>query len=148
MLRALKITVPLVLLLAVTALTGCGTMRAYSGEALAPDQVAIIKPSYTSGAKVYILSVDQRDLEFGSDKIEVLPGHHTITAKVMVSNGAIFTNLTGTMKLTFSAVAGHTYELVSVSSGGGLFTPPTKYGILLQDADSGMFVTSAEPNSR
>ena len=140
MTHSLKITVSLVLL--VLVLSGCGTMQAYPGEARSPDQVAIIKPSYKAGPKVEILSVDSRKLESGKDKVEVLPGRHTISARIIVSNGEDMTVITNPMTLKFKAKAGHTYELIGETAGGGWFGPCTEFGIWIQDEDSKTLVTS------
>ena len=141
MTHALKITVSLVLLVAVSVLSGCGTTQAYRGEARSPDQVAIIKPGLKAGPKAEIISVDGRKLGSDEDKVEVLPGRHTISARVIVSDGEHMTIITTPMELHLDAKAGHTYLLFGEASGGGWFSPPTEFGIWIQDKDSNTLVT-------
>lgn len=139
--HTLKIAVSLVLLVAVSVLSGCGTMQAYPGEARSPDQVAIIKPGHRFGPNAEIISIDGRKLGSGEDRVEVLPGRHTISARVIVSNGEDMTVITNPMELHLDAQAGHTYLLFGEASGGGWFSPPTEFGIWIQDKDSNTLVT-------
>ena len=86
--------------------------------------------------------VDGRKLGSGEDRVEVLPGRHTISARVIVSNGEDMTVVTNPMVLHLDAQAGHTYELFGEAAGGGWFSAPTEFGIWIKDKDSNTLVTS------
>ena len=148
MTRSLRITVCLVLLLAVLVLSGCGTMQAYPGERLAADQSALIKSGFHLGAHAELLSVDGQELESGENKAEVLPGSHTITARLIVPHGSNVTYYSSAITLNLNAEAGRIYELFGEASGGGWFKGPTKFTIWIQDKESKTVVAGLKPEKQ
>lgn len=136
MAHLLRMTVCLGMLCAALALSGCETMQAYAGEDLPADQVALIKSGFHFGEQVELLSVDAKELGSNENKAEVLPGSHTMTARLRVPHGSDVTYYSSRMTLTLGAEAGHTYELFGQASGGGWFKAPTRFTIWIQDKDS------------
>ena len=146
MTRSLRISVCLAAMLAGFVWSGCGTMQAYPGERLAADQSALIKSGFHLGERAERLSVDGQELESGENKAEVLPGSHTITARLIVPHRSNVTYYSSAITLNLNAEAGHTYELFGEASGGGWFKPPTKFTIWIQDKDSKTVVAGSNPN--
>jgi hypothetical protein len=101
----------IVFLAAVVLVTGCATMQAYEGPKLRPDQVALIK-SETLGTIMGAASVgeiDGKDVGSMQNKVEVLPGNHTV--KVMVMETLPSPRYFGNVTLDFNAKAGHIYKV-------------------------------------
>lgn len=158
MTHLLRITVSLVLLLAVLLLTGCGVKitQMYVGEKLPPDQVAIIEPMNKMkfleghGIRTYIGAVDGQEL--GKGAAEVLPGRHTVSTAAALFMGYGITTFVPEEPFTFDAQAGHTYQVMGyffVAPGGilGLLddseeTPPT---IWIEDKESKEVVAGEKP---
>lgn len=146
MTRSLRITLCFAALLAGLAVSGCGTMQVYPGEKRSPDQVALIKSGFHFGEQAELLSVDGQELGSNENKAEVLPGPHTITARLSVPQGSNVTYYSSAITLSLNAEAGHTYELFGEASGGGWFKAPTKFTIWIQDKDSKTVVAGPDPN--
>ena len=142
----LRITACLAALVAGSVLSGCGTMQAYPGERLAADQAALIKSGFHFGEQAELLSVDGQELGSNENKAVVLPGPHTITARLRVPHGSNVTYYSSAITLNLNAEAGHTYELFGEASGGGWFKAPTKFTIWIRDKDSKTVVAEPDPN--
>ena len=150
--HALRITLSLVLLLAVSVLSGCGVKvtQMYVGEKLPPEEVAIIEPMDAFLERTYIVAVDGQEL--GEGAAEVLPGRHTVSTAAALFMGSGITTFVPEEPFTFDAQAGHTYQVMGyffVAPGGilGLLddseeTPPT---IWIEDKESKEVVAGEKP---
>ena len=70
------------LLLTAFAVSGCGTMKAYSGPELPPEEIAFIKPERSLGSRVTITSVDGKKADFGNNSYSVKPGRHELPGAI------------------------------------------------------------------
>ena len=142
---SLRITACLAALVAGSVLSGCGTMQAYPGDRRPRDQVALIKSGFHFGEQGELLSVDGQELASNENKAEVLPGPHTITARLRVPHGSNVTYFSSAITLNLNAEAGHTYELFGEASGGGWLKAPTKFTIWIRDKESKAVVAGVKP---
>lgn len=121
-------------------LTGCVTERAYQGPPRPPEQIAIIKPGFKNFNEgfaqawtgetphIYIFRCDGRRLERpvwdpASDRLEVLPGAHTLSLTYELSSdvgtGYLVTSHSTVGTVTFTATAGHVYVARAVEDKDG-----------------------------
>ena len=147
MTHSLRITACLAALLVEFIVSGCGTMQVYPGDPLPPDQVALIKPGYRTGVGAQLLSVDGHELGSYEDKAEVLPGSHSITARLRIpyGGGALITT---PLSLNLNAQAGHTYELFGAAWGGGWFEPPTDFTLWIEDKETETVEAGLKPERK
>ena len=80
--RLHPVSAALSLLIAV-AVSGCGTMKAYSGPELPPEEIAVIKPERMLGQRVTITSVDGKEADFGINSFAVKPGRHEVAVNTV-----------------------------------------------------------------
>lgn len=108
----------MVLLIAVLS-AGCSsppkkTVQMYAGAELPKEDVALIQPMEEAS----IDFVDGKKLG-GSDSAEVLPGEHKLMIKVSTRtfNGATWGWNVGYTEVSFTARAGHVYEVYAHKEG-------------------------------
>ncbi len=119
----------------------CGTVKAYSGPELPPDQIAIIKPKDS----LHIETLDGKELEGNfwglKQNAAIKPGPHALKL-VEVSCIDFYTGTTllttcynkGFVTLYFEAEAGHTYHV----RGSG-------YIFWIEDEENGEVVAGYKP---
>jgi hypothetical protein len=106
------------LLSVIALLWGCtGHQRLYGGPTLPPDKVAVIKGSIgvlPGSSSLSIMSVDGKPLSPYADRIEVLPGPHTLGVQYRLQLGG---GLVAKGEIGVDALPGKTYELQSKRDG-------------------------------
>ncbi|HED12380.1 MAG TPA: hypothetical protein ENI62_01750 [Gammaproteobacteria bacterium] len=89
-------------------LSACGTMQSYEGVERIKTETSILKPGFTviggflPDLGIRIDSVDGKKLSFEDDKVELLPGSHTVFLKWKTADEEY---------LTFVTQAGHNYTI-------------------------------------
>ena len=100
----------LVLLAALTALSGCRTTQTYEGEKRDREDIALLKvPYYAKGMFITVESIDGDSVKGEAyAKLAMLPGHHFLAGRVrgfgQLKEGTAYA-------LDFYAVQGQTYAL-------------------------------------
>ena len=123
---------------------GCGTLQAYTGERLTREETALIKVGFKFGGdRAEIVAVDGQALGSSNDKAEVLPGGHTVSARLIRSEQHA-TLISSIATLNLVAAAAHTYEVFGKYTGGGFFSPPTGFTIWVEDKESKQVVATAK----
>ena len=101
---------------------GCTTMQSYEGAKLPPEDVAIIKESFSVINRASILEVDGKARSFFEESSEILPGEHTVKIQVISGFGSfIGPQHIGNRTLSFQASAGHTYKVDGKIKKGDTF---------------------------
>lgn len=100
---------PLVVVAAGLA-AGCGTLRAYPGQARPHWEVALLRPALDWHVEIRIDEVDGRPLGWRRSRAELLPGTHAVQATVIM-RGAGVPGSAVTHELQLAAEAGHAYEV-------------------------------------
>jgi hypothetical protein len=92
-------------------LASCGTMQGYEGAKELPANIAVIKSSLLDHFfdTAMIIEIDGTEVGGFQDKVEVLPGEHTV--KIHVSSGVGYTQFVGNKTVVLRAVAGRTYKV-------------------------------------
>ncbi len=117
-------------------LTACGTMKAYEGEPLAPDETAIIKwSSMSGGAKVKSLN---GELPGHATRAEILPGEHLVNFTHSPNLGLT----TYSKTLSFEAEPGHTYKIRAKCGG---FVECKPFWAWIEDLGDGSTVAGRRP---
>jgi hypothetical protein len=98
-----------VLFLLAALSTACGTLRAYSGAARSPAEVASLRPATVRGHQILIDAVDGQTLNILQDRAELLPGPHRVTATLVLRTESRLA--TGTHELAFEAEPGRQYRV-------------------------------------
>lgn len=130
-------TLSICFIVAISALlTSCGTMQTYSGMKLQKAEVATIKPEFQVLGNLTIISVDDKKLELGFDKVEVLPGQR----KINLGWGKQGYRFAYYQDLYFFAEAGHVY-IVRGNAGWG------KPIFWIEDNNNGNVVAGNKPLS-
>ncbi len=73
------------IILFVTFLYGCSTIRMYTGKRLPREKIAIIKQNGTRPYYIFINEIDGKPVNSMFKNFEVLPGVHTLRINVMGS---------------------------------------------------------------
>jgi len=125
-------------LFAAFLLVSCATVQTYEGEALPPEEIAVIKSTHWGNFVVtaVVSEVDGKDMGFSPGNIMVLPGEHVIKIRVSHSMGYLGTiSAHGTVIL--HAEAGHTYKVDGeiYGFGEGLW-------VWIKDEETGQTVAS------
>lgn len=107
-----------VALIAVSLLTGCGSLRAYEGERRDRSEVAVIAGDFrfTAGAPVSLILRRVDDWEVGAQHhaVEVLPGKHEFLIDCSVRE----TRRTTRHEVVATVAAGRRYALVAEMEPG------------------------------
>ena len=77
----MRIVFSLLALVSALLTVGCGTLQSYSGERLSKEETALITIGF--GGSAEIVAVDGQEPGFGNYKVEVLPGAHAVSARVV-----------------------------------------------------------------
>ncbi len=141
MTRPTRILFSLVAVMGVILPAGCGTLQAYSGERLSKDQTALIEVGPWTSAE--ILAVDDQEVGFGENKVEVLPGSHAISARVVQGYEGGYISMPKTLRL--EAQAGHVYKVFGTFLGQGLFNAPKDFTIWIEDKQTEKVVAGTKP---
>ncbi len=87
----------------------CGTLRAYEGAPLPPDQVALLAPASGEPVRVLILSVDGHQPGVFDERVEVAAGEHRVEVLLLFRvRGHRFASR---RQIRFAARAGAAYRV-------------------------------------
>jgi hypothetical protein len=118
------------------ALLGCSTQLAYDPAAIEPGDTALIRPARQLARRVFIRSVDGRELGWLRDRVRVAPGPHEILVTVIVTVAG--RDATATHELQLDARPRTEYALHAEWAWYGP-------AAVLRDGRTGVRVASAEP---
>ena len=113
--------IPFVLLsFAIFLLASCATVQTYEGEALPPQDVAVIKSTHWGNLVVtaVVREVDGKDVGVSPGNIMVLPGEHVVKIRVTHSMGYLGT-ISAHGAVLLNAEAGHIYRVYGEIYGFG-----------------------------
>lgn len=112
-------------------LAGCTTMQAYEGPKKASHETAVIKSNpLRDGA--FVQQINGKNLGFIDGSVEVLPGLHSLTIRVLIGFGG------GSKTISLEAKAGGTYRV------NGKITKGEVYAWVEDEAD-GEIVAGKKP---
>ena len=104
--------------IAVIALPGCLSLRAYDGEKLGADSVAVVKGDYKirAGAPMSLLlrKVDEYPVDVRYSSVQVLPGMHTLLIDCQLTGAGSVSRHSIQAELE----AGVKYRIIGESSAG------------------------------
>ena len=124
-------------------LSGCGTMKGYSGEQLPASQTALIRNSSHFPEIVTIESVDNNRLGIGQTKVVVLPGSHQLYVHLL-RNRFLWGEANANGIVNVFAEAGHEYTIEGTFESYIEFAPsnPTFWVV---DVKTGEIVGGRKP---
>ena len=101
-------------------LASCATVQTYEGDALPPEEIAVIKSSYWGDLVVtaVVREVDGKKMGLNPGNVMVLPGKHVVKIRVSHSMGYLGT-LSAYGTVILNAEAGHTYKVEGRIYGHG-----------------------------
>jgi hypothetical protein len=88
---------------------GCGTLQAYDGPRRPASEVAQLAAAPLPGFRITLRAVDGKPLRWSQDRVELLPGTHSITGHVLISSWR--RQLEFVHELSLTVERGHTYLL-------------------------------------
>lgn len=125
-------------LFATFLLASCATVQTYEGEALPPEEVAVINSSYWDNLALtaVVKEVDGEKVGRNPGSIMVLPGEHAV--KIRVSQKMSFVGTISTSgTVILNAEAGHTYKVYGEIYGMG-----EGLGVWIKDEENDQIVAS------
>ena len=144
MTRPTRILFSIVAVMGVILTAGCGTLQAYPGQRLTKEETALITLGFAAG--VEILAVDGQELGIDKVKVEVLPGAHAVSARVVQAYQGGYISSPKTLRL--EAQAGHVYHVFGRFLGERLFSVPTDFTIWIEDKQSKEVVAGTKPRKK
>jgi len=109
----------LAVLAAAGAVSACGSLQAYEGDRLAPDERALVRadPAVSAGLPVEVIlrRVDGFDVPVSRTRVELEPGMHRFVVDCRVAEAGVVTRFV----IDGEVAAGRSYRLVADATARG-----------------------------